>query len=277
MTDPTEGLRIADGEESFLLAYVSRDTKIIGIEHPTEANWQDVYAAHVALRDRLNERLAQADFCPIKPARIITDALAEKNAQIAELLAERDNPQVVDFTSAVALEAMHQRARWGSDHDAGKTPFDWFWLIGYLAQKAADAAVRGDIFKAQHHTISTAAALANWHTALGGGDDAMRPGIMPSEEAQARAALEGAEAPQSPIPLELKPIHFRLLERGANSRYIGLSNNSGVRMGEHAALGQLMRAGLVRFTEDSQPPGPRMPTPCEITDAGRAALNGKGG
>lgn len=97
-----------------------------------------------------------------------------------------------------------------------------------------------------------------------------------SEEA-ARAALEGAEAPQSPIPLELKPIHFRLLERGANSRYIGLSNNSGVRMGEHAALGQLMRAGLVRFTEDSQPPGPRMPTPCEITDAGRAALNGKGG
>lgn len=92
-----------------------------------------------------------------------------------------------------------------------------------------------------------------------------------------RAALEGAEAPQSPIPLELKPIHFRLLERGANSRYIGLSNNSGVRMGEHAALGQLMRAGLVRFTEDSQPPGPRMPTPCEITDAGRAALNGKGG
>lgn len=94
---------------------------------------------------------------------------------------------------------------------------------------------------------------------------------------EARAALEGAEAPQSPIPLELKPIHFRLLERGANSRYIGLSNNSGVRMGEHAALGQLMRAGLVRFTEDSQPPGPRMPTPCEITDAGRAALEGKGG
>lgn len=100
---------------------------------------------------------------------------------------------------------------------------------------------------------------------------------IPSAVAAFRAALEGAEAPQSPIPLELKPIHFRLLERGANSRYIGLSNNSGVRMGEHAALGQLMRAGLVRFTEDSQPPGPRMPTPCEITDAGRAALNGKGG
>lgn len=191
MTNPTpEALRIADGGESFLLAYVSRDTKVIGIEHPTEADWQDVHAAHVALRDRLNERLAEADLCPVKPARIITDALAVQEARIAELEAERDNPQVADFTSAVALEAMHQRARWGSSHDAGKTPFDWFWLIGYLSQKAADAAVRGDNFKALHHTISTAAALANWHTALAGGDAAMRPGILPSEEAEARAALE---------------------------------------------------------------------------------------
>lgn len=114
-------------------------------------------------------------------------------AEVARLKAERDTPQVANFTEAVHLEAAHQRARWGAEHDAGKTPFDWFWLIGYLAQKAADAGVRGDVFKAQHHTISTAAALANWHTALGGGDDAMRPGIMPREEAQARAALEGEE------------------------------------------------------------------------------------
>lgn len=112
-------------------------------------------------------------------------------AEVDRLKAERDTPQVADFTEAVRLEAAHQRERWGSEHDAGKSPYDWFWLIGYLAQKAADAAVRGDIFKAQHHTISTAAALANWHTALGGGDDSMRPGIMPSDEAQARAALAG--------------------------------------------------------------------------------------
>jgi hypothetical protein len=86
-------------------------------------------------------------------------------------------PETRDFMAAVPLEAAHQRDRWGTDHDAGKSPFDWFWLIGFLAQKAADAAVRGNLEKAMHHTISTAAALANWHAALGGMDSRMRPGI----------------------------------------------------------------------------------------------------
>ena len=93
-----------------------------------------------------------------------------------------DTPETKDFARGVHLEAAHQRNRWGSDHDAGKTPFDWFWLIGYLAQKAADAAVRGDTEKARHHTISTAAALANWHLALSGTDTSMRPGIRPPIE-----------------------------------------------------------------------------------------------
>lgn len=88
-----------------------------------------------------------------------------------------NSPETADFMAAVPLEAAHQRERWGADHDAGKSPFDWFWLIGYLAQKAADAAVRGDTEKARHHTISTAAALANWHAALSGTDTTMRPGI----------------------------------------------------------------------------------------------------
>lgn len=114
-------------------------------------------------------------------------------AENERLRAERDTPQVADFVKAVVLEADHQRARWGSEHDAGKSPFDWFWLIGYLAQKAADAAVRGDNFKALHHTISTGAALANWHTALSGGDTSMRPGILPNDEATARATLAKLE------------------------------------------------------------------------------------
>lgn len=79
------------------------------------------------------------------------------------------------------LEASHQRARWGSDHDGGKTAWDWFWLIGYLAQKAASALVAGDRDKALHHCISTAAALANWHASILGGDNRMRPGIAPPE------------------------------------------------------------------------------------------------
>ena len=90
-----------------------------------------------------------------------------------------NSPETADFMAGVPVEAAHQRERWGVDHDAGKTPFAWFWLIGHLAQKAADAASRGDVEKAKHHTISTAAALANWHAALTGADTRMRPGIAP--------------------------------------------------------------------------------------------------
>lgn len=90
-----------------------------------------------------------------------------------------NSPETADFMAGVPLEAAHQRARWGTDHDAGKTPFDWFWLIGYLAQKAASAAVSADFEKARHHTISTAAALANWHATLSGFDTTMRLGIDP--------------------------------------------------------------------------------------------------
>lgn len=99
--------------------------------------------------------------------------------EIAELKAELNTPEVRDFAKGVVLEAAHQRERWGDDHDAGKSPWDWFWLIGYLAQKAAAAAELENLDKALHHTISTAAALANWHLALTGTDERMRPGIAP--------------------------------------------------------------------------------------------------
>ena len=93
-------------------------------------------------------------------------------------------PETADFMAGVPIEAAHQRERWGSNHDAGKTPEDWFWLIGWLAQKALRAQNSGDLDKAKHHTISTAAALANWHAALSGTDTSMRPGInLPSEVA----------------------------------------------------------------------------------------------
>lgn len=91
-------------------------------------------------------------------------------------------PETADFMAGVPIEAAHQRERWGNAHDAGKTPEDWFWLIGYLAQKALRAQNAGDVEKACHHTISTAAALANWHAAIAGVDNAMRPGIEPPKE-----------------------------------------------------------------------------------------------
>lgn len=110
----------------------------------------------------------------------------EAAERIEALEAALNTPEIHDWAKGAALEAAHQRERWGVEHDAGKTPFDWFWLIGYLAQKAADAAVRGDTEKAMHHTISTGAALANWHLALSGVDNSMRPGIVPPK------ALEGS-------------------------------------------------------------------------------------
>jgi hypothetical protein len=105
------------------------------------------------------------------------DILTE-NERLKTLL---NTPHTHDFAQAIHIEAAHQRERWGSSHDEGKTPLDWFWLIGYLAQKAATSAIAGDTEKAKHHTISTAAALANWHAALSGHDNTMRPGIKPSQ------------------------------------------------------------------------------------------------
>lgn len=101
---------------------------------------------------------------------------AVREALRAEII---NTPETADFMAGVPIEAQHQRERWGADHDAGKAPLDWFWLIGYLAQKAATAQMSGDTEKALHHTISTGAALANWHAAISGKDTAMRPGIEP--------------------------------------------------------------------------------------------------
>lgn len=112
--------------------------------------------------------------------------VAELRAEVERLNAIVNTPQANDFLRAVSTEAEHQRQRWGSDHDAGKTPADWFWLVGYLAGKALHAHAAGDVAKAEHHIITTAAALANWHLATFGRTD-MRPGI------DGEAALTGAD------------------------------------------------------------------------------------
>ena len=111
------------------------------------------------------------------------EAIPQTSEEVVEAVRREliNTPETADFMAAVPLEAIHQRERWGSEHDAGKTPFDWFWLVGYLAQKAAAAAVAGDTEKALHHTISTAGALANWHAQLSGKSDVMRPGIDAAE------------------------------------------------------------------------------------------------
>lgn len=98
-----------------------------------------------------------------------------KDAEIARLNAIVNTPQSGDFLRAVSTEAEHQRQRWGASGDVGKTPADWFWLVGYLAGKALHAHSSGDTSKAEHHIITTAAACFNWHATMFGKTD-MRPG-----------------------------------------------------------------------------------------------------
>jgi hypothetical protein len=93
-----------------------------------------------------------------------------------------DTPELHDFAKGVVLEAQHQRSRWGTEHDSGKEPSDWFWLIGYLAGKCLASHLAGNTDKALHHAITAAAALANWHAAILGKTD-MRPGIEPPDGA----------------------------------------------------------------------------------------------
>lgn len=89
------------------------------------------------------------------------------------------SPENMSFTDGMLQEAAFQRKHWGTKHDGGKTNEDWFWLLGYLLGKVLQACSAGDRTKALHHTISSAAALANWHAALLGVSNEMRPGISP--------------------------------------------------------------------------------------------------
>ena len=86
-------------------------------------------------------------------------------------------PYIGAWTDEVIVEAAHQRDRWGADQDHGKQPEDWFWLIGYLAGKSLASHKAGDMHKARHHTVSTAAVLAHWAAAINGDESVFRPGL----------------------------------------------------------------------------------------------------
>lgn len=77
-----------------------------------------------------------------------------------------NRPHTDNFLEATRLEAGHQIDRFGAAHDRDKSAENWFWLVGYLAGKCLHAVVTGNKAKALHHTISTAAALLNWHEAI---------------------------------------------------------------------------------------------------------------
>ena len=83
--------------------------------------------------------------------------------EVSKLKERLNSPEVNDFMAGAILEAGHQIERWGDDHDKDKVPADWFWTLGYLGGKALRAHQDGNIEKLKHHTITSAALLANWH------------------------------------------------------------------------------------------------------------------
>lgn len=113
-------------------------------------------------------------------------------AEIMYLRGLINNPHTEEFLSATQYEAAHQRYRFGESQDRQKSAENWFWLIGRLVGKCLRAVITGDRDKALHHTISSAAALANWYQAIkldtsgcGEGLDLDLPSIETSEaEAQ---------------------------------------------------------------------------------------------
>lgn len=96
------------------------------------------------------------------PSELVQRAAAE----IAYLRYLIGNPHTEDFLSATQYEAAHQRYHFGEAHNQEKSAENWFWLIGRLVGKCLRAVITGDKEKALHHTISSAAALANWYQAI---------------------------------------------------------------------------------------------------------------
>jgi hypothetical protein len=118
--------------------------------------------------------------------RLVSEA-TDVEGLVAEVTRLRDligRPYVGAWLDEVLVEAAHQRERWGAAHDVGKAPADWFWLVGYLAGKLLAAHCAGDLTKARHHTVSTAAALAHWAAQISGDESVMRPGLGADRLAQ---------------------------------------------------------------------------------------------
>ena len=74
---------VADYGENYLVARVSNDGKLVGIDHPCDAVWSDVMVAHVALRDYINERIARQDACPFKAKALATPPVPNDDLRAA--------------------------------------------------------------------------------------------------------------------------------------------------------------------------------------------------
>jgi hypothetical protein len=90
-----------------------------------------------------------------------------------------NTPELYDYLEAAQNEALHQREKWGTNGDEGKTDADWFWLVGYLAGKALHNPPKVNMTPVDamlHRLVALGAAVANWHAAVVGDHTRMRPG-----------------------------------------------------------------------------------------------------
>ncbi len=115
----------------------------------------------------------------------------ERLAELEAMAARVNAPEVNDFLEGARLEAEHQRQRWGTDGDTGKSPEDWLWLVAFLATKATQAARYNDRDKYLHHIVTSAAVLLNWHRHATGEDTRFNPGAPDPEAAFLAAQREG--------------------------------------------------------------------------------------
>lgn len=123
---------------------------------------------------------------PVVPPVVETsEEVKHLQDEVASLRRKINSPEIADFVSAIQNEAVHQRERWGTQNDEGKSAEDWLWLIAYLTTKAAQASRYGDDAKYLHHIVTTGAACLNWHANVTRKNVDMKP---------------GAPAPSTPVP-----------------------------------------------------------------------------
>lgn len=116
-------------DEHFLEAYVSKDGHVVGIDHPTEADWHTVLAAHIAFRDRLNERIAEQENCPHKPSTPDEPSM-DRSAHAMEDVAAERRRQVYDEGWTPEHDDAHslgELAKAAASYAAGSPAWTWPW------------------------------------------------------------------------------------------------------------------------------------------------------
>lgn len=134
-------------------------------------DWEQMLYVLQAASARLKQ-LTGSDMPLMQPAIDIAAQYSKESIR-QELI---NTPELNSFIDAIRMEALHQRERWSSEHDEGKAPEDWLWLVGYLATKATQAERYGDHQKYLHHIVTCAASCLNWHSNATGVSNEMRSG-----------------------------------------------------------------------------------------------------